>query len=266
MDEYKIPNPDYPTGLIDQLKRRVTPRIIRYIARSDYGAEAPEHKAAIRRIIDEPRIPRPMQWEPGEPFRLTRWWDPENHKQHEIRPLSMHEAHIARAFSSACLIAGGDDSIECVYNSLLGLIESLYEISPELLGPFDELIRWAIHINTPAGSPLHFEDYDETVPCRCALLMSACMRGEMPDDFISIVQAVHRSGELYNKAWQPDAPPLDPTEPWIGRSVLSSAVNLPSWIKLARRWLLDPPKHWDAPAREACIEIGNLMIPYPRSD
>jgi len=258
MDDYTPPDPDYPTELLDLLKPRMNHHVIKVIGMSDYGMDAPEHKAAIRRIIDEPRIPRPMEWEPREPFALTRWWTPENHQEHEIRALSLKNCHVARAFSCACLIATLDDNVEEVSDSLPGLIESCYEIDPKLLEPLRDFVAWALRTNNPPGTPIDRVGHAETVPCLCSLLIIDSMLGEVSDGLDMILKEIFDSGNQiaidkmadHNYTVKSDTP-------WIFKYVFAQS----EWVKLAHRWLLNPPSAWAQDTRSKYIEIGKLMVP-----
>jgi hypothetical protein len=265
MDEYKPPIPDYPTELIDLLKPRMNHEIVKVIAMSDCGMDATEHKAAIRRIIDEPRIPRPMEWEPREPFELTRWWTPENHQEYEIRALSLKSCHIARAFSCACLIATHDEGISGAESSLPGLLESCYEIDHKLLEPLRDFVAWAHHTINPPGTPIDRIEHSETVPCLCGLLIIDCMRGVVSDDLKVILKGIFDSGDqisldeitYHKQAVRPDTP-------WIFKHVFEFCTPKSEWVELARRWLLSPPTAWDEDTRSKYIDIGMLMIPKPQ--
>ncbi len=264
MDDYTPPDPDYPTELLDLLKPRMNHHIVKVIAMSDYGMDAPEHKAAIRRIIDEPRIPRPMEWEPHEPFALTRWWTPEDHQKHEIRALSLKNCHIARAFSCVCLIATLDDDIEEVSNSLPGLIESCHEISPKLLEPLRDFVTWATRINNPPGTPIDRVDHTETVPCLCSLLIIDCMRGVVSDDLDLTLKDIFDSGiqiALDEMTYNNHA--IRPNTPWIFKHVFEFCTTRDEWVKLVHRWLLNPPSAWGEDTRGKYIEIGKLMVSKP---
>lgn len=262
MSESTAPNPDYPTQLIDRLKAMMTDEIIRVIGMSDYGKVAPEHEAAIRRIIDEPRIPRPMRWEPGEALALTRWWTPETHKKHEIRALSIDKAHIARAFSCFCLLAAGEYGPEESGDSIPGLLESCHAIDPDLVHHIPELLDWVSNTNSPPGTPVDSWDHAEIVACACGKLIGACMTGQPPQDIEQIARTIEMVKHyLLVTAVADYWTPIEASPSWIHDQVLSVSVAGNRWVRLAKRWLLDPPRAWDRPTRDTVIKIGTLMLP-----
>ena len=142
MSDYTVPNPDYPTGLIDRLKKYVDHQIIKAIAESDYGPPGTEHKAAIERILDEERVPRPIQWEPGEPFELCKWWDQANHKEHEIRGLNPGKANIARAFCCACLLTYPEYGTGEPFDAMIRLVDSVIRLDIALALPYFDMLSW----------------------------------------------------------------------------------------------------------------------------
>ncbi len=262
MSEYSLPNPDYPTELIDRLKPLMTPKIIKVISMSDYGMDAPEHRAAIQRIIDEDRIPRPFQWEPGEVLALTRWWTPESHKEHENRALSIREAHIARAFSCFCLLAAKEYAAEEAYNSIPGLVESCYATNKELLTEISPMLQW-ITATAPLNSqPIEHQDHEEIVACCCGELITACMRGILPENFEQIIETIEVSKSIvimgkfnaYRSNRMRDAQ-------WMFDIIFAGCVARDRWIQLAKTWLKNPPEHWPAESRESVITVWRSISP-----
>ena len=262
MSDYIPPNPDYPTGLIDQLKPLMTPKIIKEIALSDFGFVSRGYRAIFQEFIDQRRIPRPMRGDPREAFNITRWWSPEFHQEHEIRRLSLKEAHIARAFSCTCLLCTIDEEREEPEDIIPQLIESSYEINPQILQDAIELIQWAEAIKNPPSNAPDRIVHDYIVMTECAKLIVASMLNELEHEAFHNVQTILESGPRVVVGGTPNSfQYLKPTGNWIFAEVLKHCTARETWTALAHRWLLQPPKNWDAQNRDAVTEVAKLMLP-----
>ena len=249
MSEYTIPNPDYPIELIDRLKPLMTDEIIHTVALADRGDDAQEHETAIRRIVSESRISRPMRWVPRETLELTRWWNPENHEHYMIKVLEIHEAHIARAFCSACLLACITDEIGEPFDSLPGLISSCYTIDPSLLVDIFPLINWYLRLYPTDAA--HDINHEEIIASSIGKLVVSCMLGDEVEPIINILNRIQSSYEAM----------IGLEKQWVFSDVLGNCTARPEWTKLAKKWLLSPPLTWNQELREKVIYIGTRTMP-----
>tara|TARA_R110002072_G_scaffold1099_4_gene9161 strand:- start:453 stop:1214 length:762 start_codon:yes stop_codon:yes gene_type:complete len=249
MSDYSIPNPDYPTELVDRLKSLMTDEIVHMIATADCGDDAHEHEVAIRRIVSEPRIPRPMLWEPRETLQLTRWWNPEEHNSNKISALSLSNAHVAAAFSCACLLACDDDGTQEPYNSLPQLIRSCYAIDPSLLVDIFPLINWYLRLY-PTDAEYDI-NHEEIIASSIGKLVVSCMLGDEVEPIINILNRIQSSYEAM----------IGLEKQWVFSDVLGNCSARPEWIKLAKKWLLSPPLTWNQELREKVIYIGTRTMP-----
>lgn len=246
----------YPTGLIDLLKPRVSPKLVRYISESDAGElNYPAQRDAINRILTSDRIPLPLRWEPREAFSLVKWIDP-------VRPepdqagMSVRERHIARAFCCACLLAArfDDQDLDTEPSDLLPrLIESVVAIDRSWLEELRSLVAWAKD-SCDHARPYPQEYESDATLCRMALVLIATASnaqmesgviGRMVDE---IFERKRRSFTRCEDQWT-----------WLleGNN-FEQSVHV--WKSLAERLLLTPPACWADGDRAAVVRLGRAMI------
>ncbi|MFK7759195.1 MAG: hypothetical protein AB8C13_04525 [Phycisphaerales bacterium] len=261
MSDYKIPNPDYPTELIDKLKPLINYQLIQVVGSSDHGERDSEHEAAIYRILDEPRIPRPIQWEPKEVFALTKCWAAEEHEHYSIRKLSIKQAHRACAFSCACLLACADHANEQVAHCIPGLLTSVQAIDPSWIPDALKLINWASRAGYREDCQIEDLEHEDVIATLCAEIIGACMTKKSPNDLERIenwferiqtvmLEEINSINQLAN-TWEQGH--------WIWKSTLLNTNNFDHWARLVRKYPLDPPNEWDDAIRDRVVRLGRLM-------
>lgn len=263
MSDYTIPNPDYPTELIDRLKRYVDHQIIKAIAESDFGPPGTEHKVAIKRILDEERVPRPIQWEPGEPFELCKWWDHANHKEHEINGLNPGKANIARAFCCACLLTYPEYGTGEPIDAMVRLVDSVIRLDIELVLPCFDMFCW---IQQCTKNEVDEDSKFETMTaelCKC-LLKSANPKCPM-DLSLSVPKLIqseraYRDGmEALNAGWSCKNNYRDWDQWLIGMSFFDQSWDI--CFELVRKLLKTPNPKLKDTEKKACVSLADLILP-----
>lgn len=250
-----VPVP-YPTGLIDLLKPRISPKLVRYIAEADAGEfNYPAQRDAINKILRSDRIPLPLMWEPREAFALIKWVEPAGPDQAH-KGFSAREMHIARAFCCACLLAArfDDQDIDTEPSDLLPrLIESVAAIDTSWLKDLRELVEWASYSCDRAQPyPQDFES-DATL-CRTSLVViDAAADAHVKNDTVcqlvdEIFERKHRSFARREDQWN-----------WLLEgNCFDQSVHL--WKSLSDRYLVKPPAHWEDSDKAAAVRLGQAII------
>lgn len=264
MNEYTIPNPDYPTELINRLKKYVDHHIVKAIAQSDYGYDAPKHKAAIQRILDEERVPRPIQWEPGEPFSLCKWWDHTTHKEHEISGLNPAKANIARAFCCACLLTYPEYGTGEPFDAMIRLVDSVSRLDAALAPPYFEMLCWIQQCRE--GKTDEDSRYETMAAefCKCLLksINPAC-----PIDLSVIIPKLIQSEQIYRDELEVEALIFERSHAgyrnwnqWlIGLSNFDQSWDI--CFELVRKLLKTPNPILEDAEKKACVSLADLVLP-----
>jgi len=264
MNEYRIPDPDYPTELIDRLKPKITPRIVKEIVKSDHGSDDPGHKSAIRLILSEDRVPRPIGWEPGEPFSLCQWWEEAAHEQHELRGLSPKQAHVARALSCACLLTDTSYGAGEPFDPMIRLVDSVIRIDTSLIRPCFDMLCWLQE--SGEISPHDDIQYDLMTAelCKC-LLKAADPRCPM-DLTRSIPALIESESEYRDRARADDLAPgiTHAGDPCRDQWLLGMSDNDMSWdvcFRLVRELRRTPGKGLTKDEKHCFERLAGLILP-----
>jgi hypothetical protein len=248
-----IPAP-YPTGLIDLLKPRISPKLVRYIAEADAGEfNYRAQRDAINKILKSERIPLPLEWEPCESFSLIKWSEPDRNT--DFIELSVREQHLARLFCCACLLAAYPQ-MRChesePSDNLPRLIESMIAVEPGWLRETREFVAW-LKEHCDRADPRLEEHFTDANFCRIGLvIITTAIAGE-PDD-AEIVSSVNeifdRKADSFlrsEQAWT-----------WLFESsYFTQSAHI--WSSLAERSLLHPPAGWTQEASDACRRLGEAV-------
>ncbi|MBO6512891.1 MAG: hypothetical protein JJ974_02850 [Phycisphaerales bacterium] len=263
MREYEVPNPDYPTELIDQLKRYVDHHIVKAIAQSDYGYDAPEHKAAIQRILDEERVPRPIQWEPGEPFSLCKWWDHRNHKEHEISGLNPGKANIARAFCCACLLTYPEYGSGEPFDAMIRLVDSVIRLDITLALPCFDMLSWIQQCRE--GKEDEDSKYETMTAELCKCLLKAANLDCPVDLSVAIPKLIRSEREFRDEEeaddliWDHSNENYRDWNQWlIGMSYFDQSWDI--CFDLVRQLFLNPKSTLSAAEQESCKELATIIL------
>lgn len=217
-----------------------------------------------RRIIAADRIPRSCLPEVREALNITRWLDPTNHSEHELGSLSMREAHIACAFSCACLLCVCiTDETEEPEDCIPQLIESCYAVDKSLIHEALHLIEWVEGVMVPSSHQTDQIVYDYVVICACARLVLYSMLGEQRAPIREYAELIIESGPRIVVGIHPITGPekLQPDGNWIHDEVLRHCTARESWSRLAQRWLLQPPRNLAPDVQQLLVTIGRLCQP-----
>lgn len=90
-------------GLLRLMCGMVTPDMLVEIADADYGYEADEHLAALKKIVGERHVPEEIGWYPRECLELIRWSQPE-HPSWQPGATGLR-GHTMRGFCCAALMS-----------------------------------------------------------------------------------------------------------------------------------------------------------------
>lgn len=244
---------DAPTGLLDGVRRRISPRIVRAIASSDVCVDA--NKVAIQIILRPGPFPSPIGLAPGEAFSITRWWEPETHGEHEIGVLSLREGHLARLFACTCLLMDfplRTSEWAKPVDLLPRLIESTMAVEHEWLAELDELIAWVQSACDRFGNGPYSNEFDASTHCLLARILIAVARGDpaSPGSFCGAVEELCRRKRASRNESEQIAS-------WMTEYSLSEHI----WKRLGVTILTKPPTGWndiDVTAvrkLEACIRL-----------
>lgn len=249
-----VPLP-YPTGLIDLLKPRISPKLVRYIAESDAGEyNYPAQRDAINKILTSERIPLPLEWEPCESLCLIKWSDPD--RDTDAHELSVREQHLSRLFCCACLLAAHpqDRCHESEPSDVLPrLIESTIAVEPAWLGQTRELVAWLKQYCEFADPLLEEHETDSTL-CRIGLVIISTAIAGYPDE-AEIVRAIDEIFERKVDSF------LRSKEKWTWLLEGGDfALSIHTWKSLAERHLMHPPSDWPDKALDACRRLGKAII------
>jgi hypothetical protein len=118
-----------PELLLALLAEQLDDSLLDEIADGDYGEDFEQHRAALRAIRDELRVPIPMGFVPAEVLALERWSDPDD-PQWRTSDAVARRGHVKRAFSCTVLIAAGGGlanphDLDCGTDTLAHLVASL---------------------------------------------------------------------------------------------------------------------------------------------
>lgn len=254
MIEPGAPDP-YPTGLLDLLKPRMSPKLVRYIAESDDGLHNyPKQRDAIISILRSDRISLPLEWEPREALSLVKWSEP-NQEPMGSDKLAFRELHTARLFCCACLLAAYPQDMchESEPSDLLPrLIESVIAVEGSWLVELHAFVAWAKG-HCDRADPLWHEHETDATLCRMALVIIAAA-GSRPDqaEFVSAVDEIFaRKRESFSRG--------DERWTWLLEgSYFDQSAHI--WKSLADRYLLKPPADWSESARSAAVRLGESII------
>lgn len=119
-----------PDALLRCIAPLVDDAVLREISECDYELDADLNFWRLQKIRNLEPIPAPLDWNPGEVLRLTRWQEPGRSKG------TPRQIHIKRAFACAALIRAGDDHEtwqgECAeVETLTQLVESVVWLGSE---------------------------------------------------------------------------------------------------------------------------------------
>lgn len=263
MRDWSPRDPDYPTELIEKLKPKIDQQIVKAISASDYGFDDPEHKAAIRRILDEKRVPRPIQWEPGEPFSLCMWWEADKHSCHEIGNLSKSQANIACAFSCACLLTDTEYGAGEPIDPMVRLVDSIDRLDIKLAAPCFDFLCWIQQgRESKTDEDSRFESLTAEL-CKCLL---KAMDPSCPMDLtVAIPELINAERSLRERVEAEDEA-IGHTHvnyrdwgQWlVGMSFFDQSWNI--MFDLVRKLLRNPNPALRAPERDACRTLADLIL------
>ena len=245
----------YPTGLIDLLKPRMSPKLVRYIAEADAGEfNYPAQRDAINRILNSERIPLPLEWEPCESLCLIKWSEPDRNT--DAGQLSVRERHLARLFCCACLLAAypQDQCHESEPSEALPrLIESTIAAEPAWLDQAHELVTWLKEYCEHAEPLLEEHETDANL-CRIGLIIISTAISVYPDE-AEIIRAIEEIFERKVDSF------LRSEGAWtwlLEGGYFAQSIHI--WKSLAERHLMHPPSDWPNNVSNACRRLGKAII------
>ena len=254
MSDYTVPNPDYPTGLIDRLKPMISDRIFNAITNADSVFD-PDHIPKLHEILNESRIPRPMRFCPKEVLSLTLYEEPVEHSADNQDALSMDEYYISQSFCSLCLYICDQKT-----DVLPKLVSSIYSMDHSLLDELDPLLDWGIQ--QLDLSKIYPKEQYKLVSIWITKLIADCMRGVQTESTHELIYNIHQIKELIVEIeFSHYDCHIEPADPWIYRSVIFLSPARERWVALAQRWLTNPPNSWNESLRNQCFDIGTMMLP-----
>lgn len=162
--------------LLEHLSGQIDDSMLWEIAEADYGLQARDHHAVLRRMRDEGFVPTP-DWVPQEVLELIRWSQPD---QPDWKPGGVGDrGHWMRAFCCASLLrmAGTSDGGTYVsFNeTVAGLVASLDALDVGLWAEAGCFLTW--FMERYAGFP----DRHEEPFFGVALLLCALRTSSVPD-------------------------------------------------------------------------------------
>ncbi|MCC5822107.1 MAG: hypothetical protein LAT64_13280 [Phycisphaerales bacterium] len=241
----------YPTGLIDLIKPRMTPKLVRYIADADFLKSR-----VIEHLVQSPRIISPLDDRVIEALSLVKWDDPEDRSGDNPKKFTTRELHISRLFCCACLLSAYSESKghESEPSEVLPrLIESTIAVEQAWLGELKDLIVWARDWCDQADPTWHEHETDATL-CRMALMIIAAASKDRVDQ-VDFARAVD---EIFERKQRSFARRIDRWTWILEDGFFRQSVHL--WKSLADRYLLTPPNDWTEEAKAAARRLGNAMI------
>jgi hypothetical protein len=131
--------------ILQRLAAHIDEGMLWDIAKADYGQQAKEHHAVLRRMRDEGFVP-PSEWVPQEVLELVRWSQPD--ERGWMPGGQGARGHWMRAFCCASLLRmAGERNIDAHFGfgeTLAGLIASLAALDTDLWAETGALLTWFI--------------------------------------------------------------------------------------------------------------------------
>jgi hypothetical protein len=250
VSELGAPTP-YPTGLFDLLRPQMSPKLIEYIALTNFLKPA-----VIKTLVQSERIPAPLRKQTTEALSLVKWEEPERQQGDNPMGMTLRELHISRLFCCACLLAAypGQRSTDCEPSNVLPrLIESTVAVEPAWLDRSADLIAWLRDHCDQADPAWEEHDIDATL-CRTALVIinaaadSAVEQVKLVEAVEEIFARKRRSFTRGDEQWT-----------WLLEGgCFNQSVHI--WKSLAERYLLNPQRNWSNEVSAACSRLGEAII------
>jgi hypothetical protein len=237
------------------LRPRIDDGMLEEIADADYGMDAAEHLAALRRIRDANEVPAPMGWEPKEVLELIRWSEPENPAW---KPGSTGErGHLLRAFCCAALLRAGGEPANRPYfdgenNTIIQLIASVLTLGSQAATAALRLLCWRA-LERPAET-----DEQPFFALGILLLTAALYRnashGALLRDLSEWVIAEEAAARAQLEGMLPPA-----SDAWlIGLSFFDQRDT--AWREVGWRVLVTPPEPHPAEAHAALQALAERLV------
>ncbi len=211
-------------SLLARLARGIDEGMLREIAAADYGRQADEHFAHLRRMRDQGDLP-PL--DPGllEVLELIRWSEPE---QPGWRPgCEGRRGHLMRAFCCAWLLRIAAESegyvIDLANETVIQLISSLDRLDDDCWDEAAGLLSWFC----PRWSSKGLQEREEDALLGVGILFAALRAGTPDAQLVALSEWIAQREEAIGSSWQFD-------ERW-GLRATHSNMRREAWCALGTR-------------------------------
>ncbi|MEX1015941.1 MAG: hypothetical protein WDZ31_04270 [Phycisphaeraceae bacterium] len=241
--------------LLDKLRLRIPGDILQEIALADYGRDASEHLAALRRIQGQGVISRPLDWAPKEVLELTKWSEPDELKR--INPEACRRDHLARLFCCTVLLyamADGESNISSETDTLAQFVASATALGKEYINPARRFVAWL------APNPPDIDETQGFMVLALLILISASDPRKVDTSSAGPLIEWLEKDVLRLEGFPTGRHP----ERWL-LGLTYFDIRRDTWEKLAERWLSHPNRRFPTDLRGDFEKLGRHLITGRRS-